>query len=161
MRQRLQIGINVVELVVAEDCRPIWRHVAIGVAHEGFKRIERQRRACNHLAVAGRDRTLAVKVVALPAAVLDKGRFAFLGIGGESVALSTEAGGKRRQRDKTGTTATRTKRMAPPQRGCVMTLTSAGWPDLTTATASLIAGPRSAGSTIGPFAHQPIDFASS
>ena len=56
---------------------------------------------------------------------------------------------------------TRTERIGTsPQRGCVQTLTSAGWPDLTAATACLIAGPSSAGSLIGPFAHQPIDSAS-
>src|SRR5262245_51867846 len=56
---------------------------------------------------------------------------------------------------------TRTKRMGgPPYRGWVQTLSSAGWPDFTTATACLMAGPSSAGSLIGPFAHQPIDSAS-
>src|SRR5262249_59054786 len=47
-----------------------------------------------------------------------------------------------------------------PHRGCVQTLSSAGCPDFTTATASLIAGASSAGSLIGPLAHQPIDSAS-
>jgi len=36
------------------------------------------------------------------------------------------------------------------QRGCVHTSTRAGWPDLTTSTARLSAGPSSAGSLIGP-----------
>ena len=45
-------------------------------------------------------------------------------------------------------------------RGWVQTLSSAGWPDFTTATACFIAGPSSAGSLIGPFAHHPMDSAS-
>src|SRR5436190_17910593 len=41
-----------------------------------------------------------------------------------------------------------------PQRGCVTESISAGWPRLTTCTASLSAAPSSFGSLIGPLAHQ-------
>src|SRR6202022_2843769 len=70
-----------------------------------------------------------------------------------------QAGGERRQPHDTNTTH---RSLSPEltQRGCVQTLTNAGCPDFPPATASLIAGPSSAGSLIGPFAHQPMDSAS-
>src|SRR5579862_3645995 len=158
LRQRLQISVDIAELVVGQHRGTIWRHRAVAGPHKAHERIERQWRARDHLAVAGGDRALAVVIVALPAAVLDEGGLALFRRGGQRAALSADAS---QQRHNGRGRNLNDAHKHSPQRGCVSTLTSAGWPDLTTATASLIAGPRSAGSEIGPLAHQPMDFARS
>src|SRR5262249_15022139 len=123
---------------------------------ERFKGVEWQWRAGNDLAPARRKRTLPDIAVTLPAAVLDVGGFTLFNrrrqCSGRPSCSKCKCNHRRHNREQTHGT--------PPQRGWVKTLPSAGWPDLPAATASLIAGPRSAGSTIGPFAHQPIDCAS-
>src|SRR5262249_54445631 len=97
--------------------------------------------------IAGRNRALALKAMTLPTAVCDKRLLAVLSRRRECGAVSQNQAGSDENK-------------SVPHRGCVQTLSKAGWPDLTTATASLTAGARSAGSLIGPFAHQPIDSAS-
>src|SRR5580704_16605871 len=156
LRQRLQIGVDIAEVGVREHRRPVWRHLAVGRAYERHERIERQLRARDHLAVAGRDRPLTRKVMALPAAVLGECDPALL-----RVAIGERSAASHQHDNGGGRTNANESHDHSPQRGCVSTLTSAGWPDLTTATASLIAGPRSAGWVIGPLAHQPMDFARS
>src|SRR5262249_18917007 len=101
------------------------------------------------------DAALALKAVALPAAVLDEGGLALLGGSRQGDVREREGGGECRQPHAH---TQRTHR--EPHRGCVHTSTSAGWPDFTTSTARLMVGPSSAGSLIGPADHHPMELAS-
>src|SRR5262245_39777469 len=150
---RLQVGVDVGEVLVREDRLHVGRHGAIGGAHERRERLDRH--GIGRELRPG-DAALRLEAVAGPAAVLDVRGLALLGRGGQcSAAAENEAGGERHQLTHTNET-----HGPASYRGWVQTLTSAGWPDFTAATACLMAGPSSAGSLIGPFAHQPIDSAS-
>src|SRR5258708_34210148 len=96
---RLQIGVDIREVVVRQDRLGVWRHGAIAAAQERRERLDRDR--------IGRelrpgDAALPLRAVALPAAVLDEGGLALLGRGCERPAAAEEkAGGKRQQPSNT------------------------------------------------------------
>src|SRR6516225_1636033 len=88
LRDRLQIGVDIREIVVRQDRLRVGRHGAVGRAHESRERLNRNgiRRELG----AG-DATLALYAVTLPAAVLDVSRLALLGRGSDRVATADEA----------------------------------------------------------------------
>src|SRR5262245_65290529 len=95
---RLQIGVDIREVVVRQDRLRVGRHGAVSGAHESGERLDRDwiRRELG----AG-DAALGLNAVTLPAAVLDIGRLALLGRGGERAATAQktaeeQAGGERR-----------------------------------------------------------------
>src|ERR1700737_2441586 len=92
---RLQIGVDIREIVVRQDRLGVGRHGAIAAAQECRERLDRNR--VRRELRAG-DATLPLRAVALPAAVLDESGLALLGRGSErSAAAEEEAGGERRQ----------------------------------------------------------------
>src|SRR5579864_7185252 len=145
--QRLQVGVDVGEIVVREDGLGVRRHGAVGMAHEHLHEIERLR-VGRELGAGGA--ALPGEAVAFPAAVLNEGGLAFFGRAGGECEGDVE---QRRSQKQILRRARNERRL---HRGCVQTLSSAGWPDFTTAIASFSAGASSAGSLIGPFAHQPM-----
>src|SRR5258708_39579990 len=150
LRLRLQISVDVGEVIVGQDRLLIRRHSAGAETHECRERFGRDR--------IGRElrpghAALPHEAVALPAAVLHVGGLALLG----------GAGGEGERREQQGHDEKQILRSAQNDihcgdihRGCVQTLSRAGWPDCTTLTASRSAGPSCAGSLIGPFAHHPM-----
>src|SRR5664280_1466414 len=152
LRYRLQERVDIRQVRTRQYLFAIRRHRPVGRAHEGFERLKRQLGIGQHLAIAGDKRPLPLEAVALPAAVRDESLATVLGRcslrGG--IAEQTSCDNERNSNSHDFFS----------HRGWVQTFNSAGWPDLTTAMASLMAGPRSAGSLIGPLAHQPIDSAS-
>src|SRR6267143_3341300 len=144
---RLQISVDVGEVIVRQDRLLIRRHAAGAEAHEGRERFGRDR--------IGRElrsghAALTHETVALPAAVLHEGALALLG----------GARGEGERREQQGRDEKQILRCAQNDRrlhrGCVQTLSRAGCPDCTTLTASRSADPSCAGSLIGPLAHQPM-----
>src|SRR5579872_5106632 len=96
LRDRLQIGVDVRQILVGEDLLAEWRHVAVGGTHEGLQRLERDRIGCE---LEARHTALPLVAVALPAAVLEKFLLALRGVGRKRALAENEAGGKRRQPD--------------------------------------------------------------
>src|SRR6516162_5305220 len=95
---RLQIGVDIREVVVGQDRLRIGRHGAIGGAHESGERLDRDG-IWRELGPG--DTALGLHAVTLPTAVLDIGRLAFLGRGSERAATAQEpayeqSGGERR-----------------------------------------------------------------
>src|SRR5438128_12476234 len=81
LRERLQVGVDVGEVLVRQDRLRVRRHCAFGVAHEDIERLVRHR-ARGELRAG--HASLRREAVALPAAVLHVGGLAFLrGAGGE------------------------------------------------------------------------------
>src|SRR5262249_42958646 len=82
---RLQIGVDIREVVVRQDRLRVRRHGAVGGAHESGERLDRDglRRE-----LGTGDAALGLNAVTLPTAVLDIGRLAFLGRGGERAATA-------------------------------------------------------------------------
>src|SRR5260221_8583415 len=147
---RLQISVDVGEVLVRQDRLLIRRHAPGAEAH---KRRERPRRDRIGRELWSSHRALPHEALALPAAVLHVGGLALLG----------GTGGEGERREQQGRDEKQILRFAQNDiprgdihRGCVQTLSRAGWPDCTTLTASRSAGPSCAGSLIGPFAHQPM-----
>src|SRR6516165_4668843 len=95
LRNRLQPGMDVGELLVRENALLVRRHGAVGGAHEGRERLDRKRIGCKF---GTGDPTLALETVTLPAAMLHKCRFAFLRRGSERRnRTENETGGEYRQ----------------------------------------------------------------
>src|SRR5215472_1801299 len=83
---RLQIGVDIREIVVRQDRLRVGRHGAVGGAHESRERLNRNgiRREL------GAGAALGLHAVTLPAAVLDVSRLALLGRGSDRVATAYE-----------------------------------------------------------------------
>ena len=100
LRDRLQIGVDVGQILVREHRLAVGRHGAIGGAHEGRERLDRHR--VGRELRAG-DPALPHGAVAAPAAELHVGGLAFLGGRGDRRAVpegelaDEETGGERRQ----------------------------------------------------------------
>src|SRR5262249_35458472 len=88
LRDRLQIGVDIREIVVRQDRLRERRHGAVGAAYESRECLNRNgiRRELG----AG-DATLGLHAVTLPAAVLDVSRLALLGRGSDRIATAHEA----------------------------------------------------------------------
>src|SRR5215467_9854869 len=99
LRDRLQIGVDVGEIVLRQDFLLVGRHRSVAAAYEGRERLERDRPGRQRLAG---NAALPLRAVALPAAVLDKRGLALLGRSGEcAAATECQAGGERRRPENT------------------------------------------------------------
>src|SRR6476659_1268400 len=99
LRDRLQVGVDIGEVVVGEDRLRVRWHGTIAGAHEGGECLDRQwiRRKPR----AGLP-ALTLGAVTLPAAVLDERSFALFGGGGECAAAAQDkAGGEYRRPQST------------------------------------------------------------
>src|SRR5262249_12655584 len=149
-QERVDIG----GVLVGKHLLRIGRHVVRRLAQEGDERFDRHFQLCERRRRVVHRTALPGAAVAGEAYVGEVDPFAVGRIArGRVLAGRRRSGGHCRKR-KRGHDGTRRKpatlsHVVSPQRGSVTTSISAGWPLLTTATARLMAGPRSLGSVMG------------